>query len=135
MLAIPLKPEEVPQVWDRVKPLIDKALVHTIGEQTSHDILIKLVKKENILFIGVEAQEIMSALVGEVMIYPQKRVFHITTWANKTGHDYEQWMQLFDVVEDFARMQGCTLISAWTRKGLAKKLNWTHEYSVVTKNL
>ncbi len=135
MLAMPLKPQEVPQVWDRVKPLIDKALVHTLGEQTSHDILIKLVKKENILFIGIEAQEIMSALVGEVQIYPQKRVFHITTWANKTGHDYEQWMQHWDVIEDFARHQGCTLISAWTRKGLAKKLKWTHEYSVVTKDL
>ena len=135
MLALPLKPEEVPQVWEKVKPLIDKALVHTNGEQTSHDILIKLVKQENILFIGVEAQEIMSALVGEVLVYPQKTVFHIITWANKTGQDYEQWIQLFDVVEDFARMQDCTLISAWTRKGLAKKLNWTHEYSVVTKNL
>ena len=135
MLAMPLKPEEVPQVWDKVKPLIDKALVHTLGEQTSHDILIKLVKKENILFIGIEAQEIMSALVGEVQIYPQKRVFHITTWANKTGHDYEQWIQHWDVIEDFASLQGCTLISAWTRKGLAKKLNCTHEYSVVTKNL
>ena len=25
MIAIPLKPEEVPHVWDRVKPLIEKA--------------------------------------------------------------------------------------------------------------
>jgi hypothetical protein len=73
MFAIPLKPQEVPRVWDKVKPLIDKALVHTIGEQTSHDILIKLVKKQNILFIGVEAQEIMSALIGEVQIHPQKK--------------------------------------------------------------
>ena len=135
MLAVPLKPEEVPQVWDKVKPIIDKALKYTVGEQTSHDILVKLVKQENILFIGVEADEIMSELVGEVMIYPQKRIFHITILSNNTGHDYEQWIQLWDVIEDFARLQDCTLISAWTRKGLAKKLNWTHEYSVVTKEL
>ena len=135
MLAVPLTPDEVPHVWDKVKPIIDKALKNTVGEQTSHDILVKLVKQQNILFIGVEADEIMSALVGEIMIYPQKRVFHITIWANKTGHDYEQWIQLWDVIEDFARLQDCTLISAWTRKGLAKKLNWTHEYSVVTKEL
>ena len=132
---MPLKPEEVPQVWDRVKPLIDKALVHTLGEQTSHDILIKLVKKENILFIGIEAQEIMSALVGEVQIYPQKRVFHITTWANKTGHDYEQWMQHWDVIEDFRRAMGCTTVHAWVRKGYVKKLKWKHKYAVLTKDL
>ena len=36
MLAIPLKPEEVPHVWDKVKPLIEKALVHTIGEQITN---------------------------------------------------------------------------------------------------
>ena len=135
MFVVPLTPNEVPHVWDKVKPLINKALKHSMGEQTPHDILIKLIKQENILFIGVEAQEIMLALVGEIIIYPQKRVFHITTWSTKTGHDYEQWMQHWDVIEDFARLQGCTLISAWTRKGLAKKLNWTHEYSVVTKNL
>ena len=135
MIAFPLAPEEIPRVWNKVKPLIDKALVHNYGEQNSLDILEKLFKKQVVLFIGVEADEIMSALIGEVLIHPRKKVFHITTWSTKTGHDYDQWMQLFDVVEDFARGQSCTTITAWTRKGLAKKLNWTHEFSVVTKDL
>ena len=135
MFLTPIKPEEVPPVWDKVKPLIDKALKHSNGEQTSHDILVKLIKKTNILFIGVEAQEIMMAGIGEILEYPQKRVFHITTWATKTGRDYDQWMALFDVVENVARQLDCSDISAFTRKGLAKKLNWTHEYCVVTKQL
>ena len=26
-------------------------------------------------------------------------------------------------------------VEAWTRKGLAKKLDWDHEYSVITKDI
>lgn len=135
MLAIPLAPQNIPKIWNQVKPLVDKALTYNYGEQTSHDVLIRLLKSQVVLFVGIEADEIMSALIGEVLIHPQKKVFHITTWSTKTGYDYEQWMKLFDVVEDFARGQGCTTISAWTRKGLARKLNWKHEYSVVIKDL
>lgn len=134
-LVFPLSRKDIPTVWNKVKPLIDKALAHGLGEQTSQDVLARLLNKQQILFVGVADGKIEMALIGEVQNFPQKTIFLILTWATKSGHDYEKWMPSFHVIENFARSQGCTLISAWTRKGLAKKLNWKHEHTVVTKDL
>ena len=89
----------------------------------------------NNLFIGYDNDEILSALVGEIISYPQKKVFRIITWSTKSGHDYEAWIDLFDTIEYFAKSKGCDSIEAWTRKGLARKLKWDNEYSVITKNI
>ena len=135
MQAIPILKDQVPRLWHEVKPLIDKALVHNHGEMIAEDVLEKLLEQRMVLWIGVEDKEIKSALVAEVHEFPRKKVLHILTWATKSGHDYLLWMDLFDAIEDFGRANGCSQITAWTRKGLAKKLKWTNEYSVVTKDL
>ena len=59
MLAMPLKPEEVPQVWDKVKPLIDKvkggsvdevifALSVTMEADTTNFYIYKLLSRNNV---------------------------------------------------------------------------------------
>lgn len=130
-----VNPNEVPYIWVAIKPLIEKALVHANGEMLSSDILKLLLENKEHLFIGYDNEEIQSALVGEIIHYPQKKVFRIITWSTKSGHDYTHWMELFDKIEHFAKHNECSLIEAWTRKGLAKKLNWEHSYSVVSKNI
>tara|TARA_R100000808_G_C2131679_1_gene140755 strand:+ start:153 stop:566 length:414 start_codon:yes stop_codon:yes gene_type:complete len=128
-------PNEIPQMWFNVKPLIEKALVHANGEMLSSDILKLLLENREHLFIGYDNDEILSALVGEIITYPQKKTFRIITWSTKSGHDYEAWIGLFDTIEYFAKSKGCDSIEAWTRKGLARKLKWDNEYSVITKNI
>ena len=128
-------PKEIPYIWVSVKPLIEKALVHANGEMLSSDILKLLLNNKEYLFIGYDNDEILSALVGEIINYPQKKVFRIITWSTESGHDYEAWIDLFDTIEYFARSKGCNSIEAWTRKGLARKLKWDNEYSVITKNI
>lgn len=122
-------------MWFNVKPLIEKALVHANGEMLSSDILKLLLENREHLFIGYDNDEILSALVGEIITYPQKKTFRIITWSTKSGHDYESWIDLFDTIEYFAKSKGCDSIEAWTRKGLARKLKWDNEYSVITKNI
>ncbi len=116
-----VNPNEVPYIWVAIKPLIEKALVHANGEMLSSDILKLLLENKEHLFIGYDNEEIQSALVGEVIHYPQKKVFRIITWSTKSGHDYEAWIDLFDTIEYFAKSRGCDSIEAWTRKGLARK--------------
>jgi len=128
-------PNEIPHMWFNVKPLIEKALVHANGEMLSSDVLKLLLENREHLFIGYDNDEILSALVGEIIPYPQKKTFRIITWSTKSGHDYESWIDLFDTIEYFAKSKGCDSIEAWTRKGLARKLKWDNEYSVITKNI
>ena len=130
-----VQPNEIPYIWIDIKPLIDKALVHANGEMLTSDVLKLLLENKEHLFIGFDNDEILSALVGEIIHYPQKKVFRIITWSTKSGHDYEAWIDLFDTIEYFAKSKGCDSIEAWTRKGLARKLKWDNEYSVITKNI
>ncbi len=134
--AIRALPNQIPYMWHQVKPLIDKALIYSNGEMLVEDILECLLKNEQELVIGYNNDnEILMALVGEIVNYPRKKVYRIITWSTKSGHDYEEWMPLFGTVEVSARKHGCDYIEAWARKGLAKKLKWEHEQSIVIKHL
>ena len=130
-----VEPKEIPYIWISVKPLIEKALTHSNGEMLSSDVLNLLLENKEHLFIGYNNGEILSALVAEIIHYPRKEVFRIITWSTKSGHDYEAWIGLWDTIENFAKSKGCDSIEAWTRKGLARKLKWDNEYSVITKNI
>jgi len=135
MFLAPVFASEIPSVWHKVKPLVEKALKHTHGEQISSDVLESLLTKQYILFAGIEAQELASICIAEVIVYPRKKVLHIPIAATESGRDFELWRDHFSVVEDFGKAMGCTSVSAWTRKGFAKKLKWTHQYTVLTKEL
>jgi len=135
MEAYLVPPSDVLKVWGKVEPLITKALKHNHGELVSSDILELLLQKRQLLWVGFEDNDIHSALVGEFITYPRKKAFRIITWSTKSGYHYEEWMELFNKIENFARLNGCSVMEAWTRKGLAKKLNWNHSYSVVVKQL
>ena len=135
MEAYLVPPSDVTKLWGKVEPLITKALKHNHGELISSDILELLLQRRQLLWIGFEDNDIHSALVGEFITYPRKKAFRVITWSTKSGYHYEEWMELFNKIENFARLNGCSVMEAWTRKGLAKKLNWNHSYSVVVKQL
>ena len=135
MFLVPVDANEIPNIWHEVKPLVDKALARADGEQLSSDVLLKLLDRTMLLFAGIEANEIASVCIAEILVYPQKRLQHIANSATKNGRDFELWNETFGVVEDFGRENGCTSVSAWVRKGFVKKLDWTYKYAVLTKDL
>ena len=138
--VISIAPKSIPYMWHQVKPLIDKALVHSNGELTSDDVLELLLSKRETLVIGYtdpedSYKEILMAAVTEVVQYPRKKVLRIIAWATKSGYDGDEWLTLFSTIEYIGKKSGCDYIEAWTRKGMARKMKWDHEYSVITKQL
>ena len=139
--VVSVAPKSIPYMWHQVKPLIDKALIHSNGELSSDDVLELLLSQRQHLVIGYDNpkegsyKEVLMATVTEVIQYPRKKVLRIIAWATKSGHDGEEWYNLFDTIEYIGKKSGCDYIEAWTRKGMAKKLKWDHEYSVITKQL
>lgn len=123
----------IPKVWAEVKPLIDKALAHADGEMDSSDVLTLLFKEQQILWVGFKDDGIFCAGTTEIVNYPKKRVLRIITFATKSGHDYDLWKDFIHTLEGFGQMCGCVSIEAWVRKGLARKLKWNNEYSIITK--
>jgi hypothetical protein len=130
-----VNPDDIEYVWEEVKPLLEKALVHAEGEMLPSDILDLILEEKETLWVGMNDGDIFCAGVTEIITYPRKKVLRIITFATKSGHDYEMWKDFTDIIEGFGVRYGCSSIEAWTRKGLAKKLNWDNEYSVITKDI
>ena len=131
--VILVKPELIPDIWPRVRSLIGEALDHTIGELHTSDILKMLLNEKELLWVGVEHAEINSVLVAEVVNYPRKRVLRIVVWTVDQESDFNTWIKHLHKIEDFARTAECSHLEAWARKGLTRKLNWEHEYAVISK--
>ena len=127
--------KDVKYVWNEVEPLINKALSHTDGRMLSSDVLHDILTSHGVLWVGFDDDRIFCAGTTEIIQYPQKRILRIITFASKSGHDYESWKDFIHTLEEYGKCNKCTSIEAWTRKGLARKLKWDNEYSVITKNI
>lgn len=132
---VAVRPDDVKYIWDIVEPLIKKALNHAAGEMDSSDVLNLINKGREILWVGIKDKEIFCAGTTEIIHYPKKKVLRIITFATKPGYYYKLWGDFIDTLERFGKDNKCDAIEAWARKGLARKLKWDNEYSVITKTI
>ena len=133
-------PYNLPQIWHKVKPLIDKPFQYNNGEIISTELLQGLMTDDLTLLVGHEKEEIEGAIVTDFNIHPQKKELFILTWAVKDWKGYDKWAELFEeALIGLALDNGCHYMSAWCRKGLAKKMvdlhGWTHSHSIVSKHI
>ena len=135
-----LNPVNLPTVWHEIKPLVDKAFKHNQGERTANDMLQPLMNDELWLLVGTDDDfNLVGVIIAEEIIHPQKKELFVWTWATVDGTADELWYETFEnVLISIAESTGCHYISAWSRKGLAKKMvsrGWEDSYSVITKHL
>ncbi len=131
-----IKQDDVQDIWPGARPLVEKALAHAEGGLTSTDVLKLVLNGVQDLWVGFQDDQIFTALITEIIRYPRHNVLRIITFATQTGHDMDIWYSgIMDLLEQYGKVQGCTGIEAWCRKGLARKLDWDHEYAVVFKSI
>lgn len=128
-----INPKDAPDVWANAKPLIDKALAYSEGNMNSYDALKLILNERQQLWVGIDGSEITCTGLTEIIPYPQNKVLRIITFATSSGKDLDMWQNHLHVVEEFGVACGCNRLEAWTRKGLAEKLKWEHEYAVISK--
>ena len=131
--ALLVNTEDVPDIWFKVKPLVDSALEHSRDELNSYDILKMILNEKGHLWVGVEDKDIKSALVTTIINYPRKRILRIVVWAVERESDFDTWIKHLYKIEDFARINECSHLEAWARKGLTRKLDWNHDYTLISK--
>ncbi len=131
-----IEPKDLPYMWPEAAEIINKGLTHSNGEVNADSFFYPIYAGKQYLWVGydtdVEAPEIEAVLIGEIIKYPLKTSLFIHVWATKSGYDYEPWMNLWDSITNFAKINGCDFVEAKVRKGLAKKLKWTDKHSLVT---
>ena len=129
-----IKPDDVQDLWIGVRPLLENALVHSEGAMTSTDTLRSILIGEFQLWVGFDRDDVAMAAVSEIITYPRHKILRVHTWATDTGHDFDIWYpQIMISLEEFAGYTDCVALEAWCRKGLARKLDWDNEYSVIVK--
>ena len=127
-----IQPKEVPYIWPEISYLINKGLSHSNGEIDAESFFLPIYTGQQYLWVGLEDGKLESVLVCEVMRYQLRTSLFIHVWVTRSGRDYEPWMEHWDSIINFAKINGCDFIEAKVRKGLAKKLKWTDKHSLVT---
>tara|TARA_R100000152_G_C6705175_1_gene133904 strand:- start:355 stop:762 length:408 start_codon:yes stop_codon:yes gene_type:complete len=135
MKALLVPSNEVISIWQEVEPLINKSLENSTEEIKAFDYLVPILQGTKFLWIGTVDTEIQSVLICSPQQHPHQISLFIDVWSTKSGHQGDDWMTLFDEIENFGRINGADFIEAKVRKGLARKLNWTNKHSLITKKL
>ena len=129
-----VNPDTVQDIWPVARPLVEKALAHSEGQMLSSDALRMILNNKQQLWVGFEQESIFTAVVTEVINYPRHKILRIITFATQTGYGMDHWYDtIVNTLSKFGRDLGCNALEAWCRKGLARKLDWEHNYTVIVK--
>lgn len=129
-------PNNIYTIWDEVNSYLDASINVSTGDCTLEQLKLLLVRGEQTLLVSVdENNKLNGAMAVEFKNYPNSRVMFITTLSgNGIVND-----QTFSQVEDWARMQGATKVSAWAQEAQARlykiKANFNTVRHVVEKDL
>ena len=128
-----VQPEDIAYIWEDVSPLIEMARKHSEGELETDDFLEPLTHGDMQLWIATEDNNMHSAMVTQIVPYPQKKILRVILIA---GSDFKRLYEFNDMIESFAIRTGCSAMELWGRKGWKKLLpDWESNYIVYTKEL
>jgi hypothetical protein len=129
-----VKPEDVTYLWEDVKPMLARVTERSEGEMEPDDYLEILTQGAMQLWVATEDNNIIIAMVTQIIAYPQKKVLRVIAIAGEKF--IEAHNQFNALVEVFAIRVGCSSMELWGRKGWKKMLpEWKDSYIVFTKDL
>ena len=132
MKAQIVQPEDIAYIWEQVAPLLERTKEHSEGELETDDFLEPLTHGDMQLWIATENKEMHSAMVNQIVTYPQKQILRVISIA---GSNFKKLYEFNDMVESFAIKTGCSGMELWGRKGWKKLLpDWESNYIVYTKD-
>ena len=103
MKAHIVQPEDIAYIWELVAPLLERSKEHSVGELETDDFLEPLTHGDMQLWIATEDQKMHSAMVTQIVPYPQKQVLRVISIA---GSDFKKLYEFNDMVESFAIKTG-----------------------------
>ena len=128
-----IRPDHIDVIWTEVAPHIERCVPHSEGELEVEDFHQLLANGEMQLWIAVDDQEILAAMVTQIVSYPRKRILRIIAIG---GGEMDRWLPFLPGLEEWALENGATALECWGRKGWLKILeDWKCSYHVLTKDL
>lgn len=135
MLGVP-PGERLDAAWPEVAPFIARGLEEADGELAIDDVRAALDRRDMQLWLWLDAKgEAIGACVTEIKRYPRKAICHVIIGGGVDGRR-EEWLPGLQVIERWARLQGCTGIHVDGRKAWVRLLaGYTLKRVVLSKAL
>lgn len=127
MKVLPVQTEDVPLVWHLAAPLIQKAIDKTSDFFRVDDVRALVEAQKAQLWLVVD-KEPVAAWVTTVERSPSNTRVRVM-WCG--GEDSDEWLPLFEGVENWARSIGASKLTIFGRKGWIKKLPTYRQAAVV----
>lgn len=118
-------------MWPHVRDLI-RAAVERTGLSSFADIEADVLTGMQLVWLAVEGREILAAATTQ-LVKPLDKVCILTACS---GYDRDQWLPLFEQIEQYAANEGCTKMRIYGRKGWERVLTgYRVEHVVLEKGL
>ncbi len=119
MIEVSAVPTEyIDTCWSQVEGFLEGAAEYTHGRYRVDNIYDRIVEDGYQLWVAIEGETIIGAVVTSVTNYPQKKVLSMPYCG---GVDLHKWKDpMLAILRRFAAQVGCEAIEATARKGWAK---------------
>lgn len=126
----------VHQVWDLVRPFLEKGLARSGGEYTVDQLKVFLANGSQQLLVAInEENTIIGAAAIEFTNFPNERVAFVSSIGGKMITSPEVWQQF----EDWCRQSGATMVRGAAFESVArlwkKAFGVEQRYVIVEKKL
>ena len=109
---------QIDDYWVYVKPFVDRAMQRSTTE-TTVQVYESLKAKAARLWLSVKDGKIQSICIVQINDKPLNRICSI--WIC-TGSSRKEWMEFHNIIEAWAKENGCTRMRHEARKGWAREL-------------
>lgn len=112
---------DVDSVWEKVAPLVDRAMEYADGKMNSEDV-----------YTGLKTQELQLWLVPggiwvtRIVVYPRSTRLE---WIAAAG-EYQEWTEHLPLLFKWAKAQGCDAAEIGGRAGWGKKTGFEEIHRV-----
>ena len=108
-----------PNAWwihELVRPLLERAVILDRGKSTVDDVLDKIRKEEDVLWVVCNVHhDILACVVTSLDVYPTKKKVCTVRWA--AGKHVHQWKDLMHFLIEYAENEQCQSIEIHGRPG------------------
>ena len=118
--------DQIPYVWDDIKPHIEKALERG-SNYTLIDVFYGLCRKEMQLWCYKDEASLVTAIQTDEV----KHCLLLAVGGSKLG----EWVKYLPIVEDWARSKDCTEMRIYGRIAWSKVLNYGIDYARMSKSI
>ena len=129
--------QELAEKWYLIKDLVEKSLVHGTGDLSAYDIFIECLQAISQCWIREDEYGIIQGVaITRILTHKQYKECVIVCTTSKGWFDHGP--DILNIIESFAKEQGCKYTSVYGRKGWAralKKFGYEEPFVTLMKEL